>query len=181
MSSKQCRYSQSRRAVTVRLSEQGAAPPAKAAAAKAPAAGAATSAGSSLLAQKMADMARKQPAAKPRSPDGMTERRAAWAKTGIIALRDLQLTALEPSWLEGAPCRRWVRGSGEHKEDLIGAHRGCLFVCNLECLLIRHVQLQLPSVGHRGQLSWWWLPGVTTTSSRPVKLTAIPWLYFGCT
>jgi hypothetical protein len=52
----------------------------------------------------MAEMAKKQPAAKPRSPDGMAERHAAWAKTGIIALRDLQLTALEPSWLEGVLC-----------------------------------------------------------------------------
>lgn len=39
--------------------------------------------------------------AKMRSPDGMAERRAAWCKTGIIALRDLQLTAVDPGWLEG--------------------------------------------------------------------------------
>lgn len=58
-------------------------------------------AGSSLLAQKMADMAAKSAPAKPRSPDGMAARQAAWGKTGIIALRDLQLTALDPAWLEG--------------------------------------------------------------------------------
>lgn len=117
----------SRRVLTIQLFEQGAAPPAKAAAAKAPAAGTVTSAGSSLLAQKMADMAKRQPVAKPRSPDGMTERRAAWAKTGIIALRDLQLTALETSWLEGVSCRWWVkgrRGGGytEAAEGLITVH-----------------------------------------------------------
>jgi hypothetical protein len=31
----------------------------------------------------------------------MVERKAAWGKTGIIALRDLQLTAVETGWLEG--------------------------------------------------------------------------------
>lgn len=78
------------------LAAQGATPPSKPAAAKkTPASG--------LLAQKMADMAKAQPQQQQqRSPDGMTERRAAWAKTGIVALRDMQLTALDSSWLEGA-------------------------------------------------------------------------------
>ncbi len=82
---------------------QGAAAPHKASTAAAvastkPKAGA----GSSLLAEKMAEMAKKAPPSKPRSPDGMAERKAAWGKTGIIALRDLQLTAVEAGWLEGA-------------------------------------------------------------------------------
>ena len=83
---------------------QGSAAPNKPAAAAAAAAASSrlkAGAGSSLLAEKMADMARKAPPSKPRSPDGMVERKAAWGKTGIIALRDLQLTAVEPGWLEG--------------------------------------------------------------------------------
>lgn len=95
------------------LAAQGAAPPSKPAAAaaanKTPATGT-----SSLLAQKMADMAKAQPQQQQqRSPDGMAERRAAWAKTGIVALRDMQLTALDSSWLEGAP-RQWLPPNLSH-------------------------------------------------------------------
>jgi hypothetical protein len=55
----------------------------------------------------MAEMAKAQPVTQ-RAPDGMVERRAAWGKTGIIALRDLQLTALDSSWLEGGlTSRSW--------------------------------------------------------------------------
>lgn len=91
---------------------QGATLPTKstAAAANKPKTGSSTSTGSSLLAQKMADMAKSQPV-KLRPPVGIAERKAAWGKTGIIALRDLQLSTLESSWLEGeyhcaAHCQR---------------------------------------------------------------------------
>lgn len=90
------------------LAAQGATQPARvtstAAAAKKPKVSSNSSnsanSGSSLLAHKMADMARSQHST-PGTPSGLAERRAAWSKTGIIALRDLQLTALEASWLEG--------------------------------------------------------------------------------
>jgi hypothetical protein len=82
------------------LAAQGAVPPSRpAAAATAATKKTPATSSSSLLAQKMADMAKAQPKQQQRSPDGMAERRAAWAKTGIVALRDQQLTALESSWL----------------------------------------------------------------------------------
>lgn len=64
--------------------------------------------GSSLLAEKMAIMAAARTAAgagtASASAAGLNipDRRAAWSKTGVIALRDMQLAAVQPEWLEGA-------------------------------------------------------------------------------
>lgn len=82
----------------------------------------ATTTGSSLLAAKMADMAAAKAAQQASSSSsgggglpGLAERRASWIKTGIIALRDLGLTAIEPSWLQGGSqgCERVCCGQLE--------------------------------------------------------------------
>lgn len=119
------------------LAAHGAAPPSKPAAAakKTPASTTTTTSSSGLLAQKMADMAKAHPKQQQqRSPDGMTERRAAWAKTGIVALRDMQLTALDSSWLEGAP-RQWLPPDlSRHR------HRHhCCCCCCMDSRLTSHV------------------------------------------
>lgn len=65
--------------------------------------------GGSLLSEKMKDMAAVQAAA--RSSDKASwkalkigERRAAWDKTGVLALRDMQLIEIQQDWLEGNSC-----------------------------------------------------------------------------
>jgi hypothetical protein len=35
----------------------------------------------------------------------MQERRAAWSQTGVVALRDMQLSEIQPQWLEGVCCQ----------------------------------------------------------------------------
>jgi hypothetical protein len=66
--------------------------------------------GSSLLAEKMANMAAARAAggaasaAASGSGLNMQERRAAWSKTGVVALRDMQLSEIQPQWLEGVRC-----------------------------------------------------------------------------
>jgi hypothetical protein len=67
--------------------------------------------GSSLLAEKMANMAAARAAAGAAASAAssgfglnMQERRAVWAKTGVVALRDMQLSEIQPQWLEGARC-----------------------------------------------------------------------------
>jgi hypothetical protein len=79
-----------------------------AAASKAKPGGTSSGPGSSLLAEKMANMAAARAAGVASFAAGsgpglnMQERRAAWSKTGVVALRDMQLSEIQPQWLEGA-------------------------------------------------------------------------------
>ncbi|KAF6263586.1 hypothetical protein COO60DRAFT_1698667 [Scenedesmus sp. NREL 46B-D3] len=63
--------------------------------------------GSSQLAEKMANMAAARSAGTASSATAggsslnMQERRAAWSKTGVVALRDMQLSQIQPQWLQG--------------------------------------------------------------------------------
>eukprot|EP00878_Enallax_costatus_P016266 GHUV01017063.1.p1 GENE.GHUV01017063.1~~GHUV01017063.1.p1 ORF type:complete len:198 (+),score=77.38 GHUV01017063.1:352-945(+) len=60
--------------------------------------------GNSLLAEKMANMAAAREAAGrsfTAAALNINERRAAWVKTGVIALRDMQLAEIQDDWLQG--------------------------------------------------------------------------------
>ncbi|KAF8072570.1 hypothetical protein HT031_000230 [Scenedesmus sp. PABB004] len=84
------------------LAQQRLAAAAAAAKGKAAAAGGAAGGGGSVLADKLASMAAARAGGAAAAAGlSLPERRAAWAKTGVIALRDMQLAALQPEWLEG--------------------------------------------------------------------------------
>lgn len=85
---------------------------AAAAASKPKPGGNSSSGGSSLLAEKMASMAAARVAGSAAAAVAsgaslnMQERRAAWSKTGVVALRDMQLSEIQPQWLEGIAAAR---------------------------------------------------------------------------